>query len=161
MEKESWFRLGGLEYFNSSIWSGTEATNVQLDLSIAFTTPDVMETFNFSFALENTPNRRRRMQTTSGLVTRAVRSQRLSMETSMSFSSNSVTLEAMALPLSTNFMCTKAPKRLQTSGATSSQPTIKTSPPCSTVHDWSRFEISLRKTRIPRQSLWSGHHLKR
>ncbi|MDC0312785.1 choice-of-anchor K domain-containing protein [Verrucomicrobiales bacterium] len=40
------------------MWSGTEATNVQLDLSIAFTTPDVMETFNFNFALENTPNRR-------------------------------------------------------------------------------------------------------
>ena len=56
VEEQSWFRLGGLEYFNSTIWAGTEATNVDLELSIAFSAPSVMETFNFSFALENTAN---------------------------------------------------------------------------------------------------------
>ena len=56
VEEQSWFRLGGLEYFNSTIWSGTEDNNVELDLSIAFSTPNVMETFNFNFALENTSN---------------------------------------------------------------------------------------------------------
>ena len=53
---ENWFRLGGLEYFNSTISLETAAITVELDLSIAFSTPNIMETFSFQFALENTLN---------------------------------------------------------------------------------------------------------
>lgn len=56
VEAESWFRLGGLDYFNSTIWEGTQAINVELNLAIEFSTPNVMENFNFNFALENTAN---------------------------------------------------------------------------------------------------------
>ncbi len=53
---ESWFRLGGLDYFNSTISAPTEATSVWLDVTIDFSTPDIAETFAFELALENTAN---------------------------------------------------------------------------------------------------------
>ena len=56
VEAETWFRLGGLEYFNSTIFEGTEAFSVDLNLGIEFDTPNVTENFNFNFALENTAN---------------------------------------------------------------------------------------------------------
>lgn len=56
VEAESWFRLGGLDYFNSTIFEGTQAISVDLNLGIDFSTPDVTENFSFNFALENTAN---------------------------------------------------------------------------------------------------------
>ena len=56
VDPQSWFRLGGLEFYNSTIWEGTEAVSVGLELTLDFSSPNIMETFNFEFSLENTLN---------------------------------------------------------------------------------------------------------
>ncbi len=50
------FRLGTLDYFNGSIYSGTQATDITLDLTIALTLPDTNESFDINIELENTTN---------------------------------------------------------------------------------------------------------
>ena len=53
---ESWFRLGGVEFFNSTIKLDSQATSVRLDITLNLTTPNIIETFGFELALENTRN---------------------------------------------------------------------------------------------------------
>lgn len=50
------FRLGTLDYFNGSTWSGTMATDVTLDLTIALSMPDTNQSFDIDIELENTTN---------------------------------------------------------------------------------------------------------
>lgn len=54
---EAVFSFGTLHYFNGSVLAGTEATSVDLDVTLTFTTPPgVVETFEFGFTMVNTPN---------------------------------------------------------------------------------------------------------
>ena len=53
---QNWFRLGGLEFYNSTISLDSEATSVRLDITLDFSTPNIMETFGFELSLENTLN---------------------------------------------------------------------------------------------------------
>ncbi len=50
------FRLGTLDYFNGSTYSGTQATDVTLDLTIALSMPDTDQSFDIDIELENTTN---------------------------------------------------------------------------------------------------------
>ncbi|MEM7396031.1 MAG: choice-of-anchor K domain-containing protein, partial [Verrucomicrobiota bacterium] len=50
------FKLGTLDYYNSGIWLDTGASDVWLDVDIAFSNPSIEESFAFKFALENTDN---------------------------------------------------------------------------------------------------------
>ncbi len=56
VQPENWFKLGTLDYFNSTILMATEATSVWFDLALNLTSPSIMETFSFELALENTEN---------------------------------------------------------------------------------------------------------
>jgi type II secretory pathway pseudopilin PulG len=53
---ENWFRLSGLEFFNSTIDLDTQATSVWVDITLNLTTPSIIETFGFGLNLENTLN---------------------------------------------------------------------------------------------------------
>lgn len=50
------FVLGGLDYYNGTTWSGTNATAVQIAIDLDLTTPGVRESLNFTFKLQSTPN---------------------------------------------------------------------------------------------------------
>ncbi len=50
------FRLGTLDYFNGSVFSGTGATDVTMELTITLSMPETQETFDIDLALENTIN---------------------------------------------------------------------------------------------------------
>lgn len=51
------FILGGLDYFNGTIGAGTEATSVDLQVTLTFSDPmGVVQAFTFPLTLVNTPN---------------------------------------------------------------------------------------------------------
>lgn len=51
------FSFGTLDYFNGTILAGTEATSVDLSVTLTFTTPTgVVQAFTFPLLLINTPN---------------------------------------------------------------------------------------------------------
>ena len=51
------FELGNLTYYNGSTWAGTNATSVQLSVTLNLTTPGVVETLPFTFNLLSTTNK--------------------------------------------------------------------------------------------------------
>lgn len=50
------FELGTLTYYNGSTYAGTNATSVQLNVTLTFSTPGVTEVLPFTFQLLSTPN---------------------------------------------------------------------------------------------------------
>jgi len=51
------FELGTLTYYNGTTYSGTNATNVKLNVGLNLTTPGAVENLTFSFNLLSTPNK--------------------------------------------------------------------------------------------------------
>lgn len=51
------FELGTLTYYNGSTYAGTNASSVQLEVSLNLTTPGVVETLPFTFNLLSTTNK--------------------------------------------------------------------------------------------------------
>ena len=51
------FELGTLTYFNGSTYAGTNASSVQLSITLNLSTPNVVETLPFTFSLLSTPNK--------------------------------------------------------------------------------------------------------
>ncbi|MDY7015767.1 MAG: THxN family PEP-CTERM protein, partial [Cyanobacteriota bacterium] len=50
------FKIGTLRHFNNSIPTGTEATAVDLGITLDFGTPSFSKVFNFTFDINETPN---------------------------------------------------------------------------------------------------------
>lgn len=51
------FKVGDLEFYNGTIWSGTQATSVDFSLKFDFVTPNNMvQNFTYNFGLDNTLN---------------------------------------------------------------------------------------------------------
>ncbi|MEM7384306.1 MAG: choice-of-anchor K domain-containing protein, partial [Verrucomicrobiota bacterium] len=56
VKANEYFKMGTLDFYNSTIWMSTIANKVSLDVNVDFTTPDISEVFTFDFELINTTN---------------------------------------------------------------------------------------------------------